>query len=249
MRRSLLLIAGLLGLVLHPALTPAAQAEATRSVEEIETIIRDYLLREPEIVYEAIQELQRRQEQAEKERRRGAIAANRDALLDDERDPVMGDAGGDVTLVEFFDYRCGYCRRMAPELQALIEEDDRLRFVAKEFPILGPQSEMAARAALAADRQGSYEAMHFRLMSLERISDDTLRQAAEAIGLDAERLFADMESRAIDRHIEDNLQLANALGINGTPSFVIGDELIPGAASPSTLAAMIEAERGEAGAN
>jgi protein-disulfide isomerase len=245
MRLRLVILAASLGaLTLAAAPAPAhAQAAADLPVEAIERIVRDYLLREPEVIYEAIQELQRRREQAEIERARGQIFANADRLFDDARDPVAGAADGAVVLVEFFDYRCGYCRAMVGGINELIEATPDLRFVFKEFPILGPDSLAAARAALAAERQGSYLAMHNALMAASDLSQDGIETIARELGLDLERLRADMADPAIQQLIDDNRRLAAELGINGTPSFVIGEELVPGAVPMARLAELIATER------
>ena len=150
-----------LALGLGLSLAGGAQAESEGSrielpVEQVEKIVRDYLLREPEIIYQALEELQRRQAEAAAERQRTAVAANRAQLFDRAGDPVAGNPAGDVTLVEFFDYQCQYCRRVVPSLQALLAEDQGLKVVFKEFPILGEASVTAARAALAAREQDRY---------------------------------------------------------------------------------------------
>jgi len=176
---------------------------------------------------------------------RRQVAAHRDELLDDPGSPVGGNRDGDVTVVEFFDYRCGYCIAMAPRLETLLEQDRNLRFVYKEWPILGPMSELAARAALAARRQGRYEDFHSALMRLRgRLTEATLFDAARRLGLDPERLRADMQSAEIDRVLRDNRALAAELGITGTPAFVIGDRLVPGAVPLGELKTVIAAARG-----
>lgn len=214
---------------------------------EVERIVREYLLREPEVIMEAIEELQRRRDMAASQQQREQILANRPMLVADPRDPAIGNPDGDVTLVEFFDYRCGYCRAMVDSLNELIETDSELRVVMKEFPILGPESLLAAKAALAADRQGGYSAMHFALMAEDRIDDATIRRLAEANGLDVEQLVADMESEPVRAHIQDNIRLAQSLGISGTPSFVVGETLLPGAVPLAALNEHIDAERSASG--
>lgn len=219
------------------------QAQTERSVEEIEEIVREYLLREPEIIMQAIEELQRRREATTAAAQQERLASGRDALVADDRDPIIGNPDGDVTLVEFFDYRCGYCRAMAEPLQSLLEEDPELRVVMKEFPILGPDSQLASRAALAAQMQGGYEAMHWALLAENSIGEAVVQRLAEEQGLDVEQLMADMESEAVAEHIQDNILLAQGLAINGTPSFVIGDTILPGAVPATRLADLISQER------
>ncbi len=194
---------------------------------------------------DALRALERRPRRLDPAQFRRQVAAHRDELLHDPESPVGGDRDGDVTVVEFFDYRCGYCIAMAPRLETLLEADRGLRFVYKEWPILGPMSEFAARAALAARRQGRYEDFHSALMRLRgRLTEATVLDAARRLGLDPERLRADMKSPKIDRALRDNRALAAELGITGTPSFVVGDRLIPGAVPLGELKAVIAAARG-----
>jgi protein-disulfide isomerase len=152
---------------------------------------------------------------------------------------VGGNPDGDVTLVEFFDYRCTYCRRVVSSMQALLQEDRKLRIVFKELPVLGEDSVRAARAALAAERQGRYTPFHFALMTSEDLSPDAIRQLAAEVGLDPDRLEQDMNAPEIQAAIDANYRLAQELGIEGTPAFVIGDELIPGAVDKGRLEALI----------
>jgi protein-disulfide isomerase len=228
----------------------AAAASATRaeeaadlSVEQVEKIVREYLLREPEIVYQALEELQRRQAAAEAERQQAAISDNQRELLNDPASPVGGNPDGEVTLVEFFDYRCAYCRRVVSSMRALLDEDSDLRVVFKELPVLGPDSERAARAALASRRQNGYVPFHFALMAADDLSLPGIRAAAEAVGLDADRLEADMAAPEVNAAIQANYALANELGIEGTPAFVIGTQLIPGAVDKARLEELIREAR------
>jgi protein-disulfide isomerase len=237
-----------LALAVTLSLAGAARAEGEGNqldlpVEEVERIVRDYLLREPEIIYQALEELQRRQAVAAAERQRAAVAANRAALVDQAGDPMAGNPEGDVTVVEFFDYQCQYCRRVVPSLQALLAEDQDLKVVFKEFPILGEASVTAARAALAAREQDRYLPFHFALMGARDLSLDSILALAESVGLDSERLASDMQSPAIETRLQANLELARELGIEGTPAFVVGDELIPGAVDKTRLAQLIEEAR------
>jgi protein-disulfide isomerase len=211
--------------------------------DQVEAIVRDYLMREPQIIYDALQELQRRETAAEAERRKVALTARKDDLFHSAASPVGGNPEGDVTLVEFFDYRCGYCRRVVGSLRALVDQDEDLRVVFKEFPILGEDSVRAARAALAAERQGLYMPLHFALMATDDLSMDGIMQAAAGVGLDTGQLAQDMESPEVQAEIAATYELARALGIEGTPAFVIDDELIPGAVSQERLASLIDEAR------
>jgi protein-disulfide isomerase len=235
----------LLAGIMLAATAPMTSAEepADLTVEQIERIVREYLLREPQVVYEALQELQRRQAEAEMARQQAAIADNQSELLDDPASPVGGNPEGDVTLVEFFDYRCAYCRRVVSSMRALLDEDRDLRVVFKELPVLGPDSERAARAALASRKQGGYVPFHFALMAAEDLSLPGIRAAAEAVGLDADRLEADMMAPDVNAAIQANYALANELGIEGTPAFVIGRQLIPGAVDKARLEQLIREAR------
>jgi protein-disulfide isomerase len=239
----------LLGIVAGPAAAEDARGAPDLPVERIEEIVRDYLLREPEVIYEALQELQRRQQVAATERQKAAIAANEALLFDDPATPFGGDADAQVTLVEFFDYRCGYCRTMAQGLRSLIGQDPKLRFVFKEMPILSPESTIAAKAAMAAAKQGKYAELHFALMQAKELDAASIMDLARKNGLDPQRLAADMEDPAIAAKLEENLHLAQTLGIDGTPSFVIGDQVIPGATEVTRLAEMIGNERKKVRAN
>jgi len=220
---------------------PASAVELP--VDQIEAIVRDYLMREPQIIYDALQELQRREAVAEADRRKATLAARQDDLFYNASTPVAGNRDGDVTMVEFFDYRCGYCRRVVGSLQALIENDENLRVVFKEFPILGEDSVRAARAALAAEKQGLYLPLHFALMTTDDLSMDGIMRAASEVGLDTTQLAADMGSPEIEAELGATYALARELGIEGTPAFVVGDELIPGAVSEERLAALIAEAR------
>ena len=218
-----------------PAAKPASQGgdaigASELSVDAIRQIIREYLIEHPEVLIEAQQALQAKRAAQEAEQAKQAIQRYRDEIFADPEAPVAGNPDGAITLVEFFDYRCGYCRRVGPTVEALIAENDDLRFVFKEFPILGPESTTAARAALAARGQGGYEAFHWALMEAEGSFDlDHILSVARSVGLDDERLARDMDEPALDALIERNAALARTLGIGGTPAFVIGDQVIGGA--------------------
>jgi len=162
------------------------------------------------------------------------------------RGMTLGDPDGDVTIVEFFDYNCPYCRQMTPIMAEAEASDPGLRIVYKEFPILGPGSIFAAKAALAAERQGRYVEFHKALMNADGRVDQALTLSiAEKAGLDIERLKQDMQDPAIQAEIDGNLELAQALRINGTPGFVIGDEILRGATDLSTMTGLIEAARSD----
>jgi protein-disulfide isomerase len=172
------------------------------------------------------------------------VSDRQSEIFDDPATPVGGNPHGDVTIVEFFDYRCPYCKRMQPELQALLDQDRKLRFIYKEMPVLGHASVVAARAALAAQRQGKYEAFHVAMMGTKgQITEDTVDRIAESVGLDVDWLKQDMAAPEIMRALRVNLALANALNIHGTPGFIIGNRIVMGALDLDTLKNMIAAAR------
>lgn len=212
--------------------------------EEFDRRVRDYLINHPEVIVDAVQGMQARQERADLTEAQEALKARADEIFRDFNSPVGGNEQGDVTLVEFFDYNCPYCRKMAPVLIDAEKADPQLRIVFKEFPILGPGSEFAARAALAAQRQGRYEAFHHALMGAkEKVSEDSVLATAAEIGLDVERLKADMQEPSIQVAIGRNMALAAALRINGTPGFIVGDQILRGAAELTVLQDMIAQAR------
>jgi protein-disulfide isomerase len=244
---ALTLLAGLAGAPQAVLGQEAAPSFDAKQNEAIEAVVRQYLLDHPEVVVEALQLYEQRQQAAEAERRKTAILALADQLTADPADPVIGNPEGDVTLVEFFDYRCPYCRQMTDTLAQLIDEDPRLRVVMKEFPILSRESVLAARAAMAAQRQGKYEAFHFALMENGGgFSEDEILAVADSVGLDTERLSGEMQDPAIEAVLRNNHALAEKLGITGTPAFVIGDTMVPGAVSLDELRAKIAEARAKA---
>jgi len=181
-------------------------------------------------------------------RQRKTIVDRRQEIFADPDSAVGGNPKGDVTLVEFFDYRCPYCKQIEPSLDALIKEDGKLRVVYKELPILGPPSVFASRAAIAARKQGKYDAFHSRMMAFKgTIDSDAVLKVAKAAGLDLDRLKTDMAAPEIDKIIKRNYALAEALAIDGTPGLIVGDDLAVGAVDLDTLRKMIAAARKKGG--
>lgn len=228
---------------------PAGAAEdlTARQKRQVEEVVREFLLKNPEILVEALEEYQRRRKAEGQAKARQALVDNREQILHDPASPVGGNPNGDVTLVEFFDYQCGYCKSVVDRVADTVAKDKNIRWVFKEFPILGPVSVYASRAALAAHRQDKdkYHELHLAMMrSRGKLTEKkVLRFAAEA-GLDVARLEADMKTPEIAALIEPNMALAEALDIRGTPAFVIGDVLVPGAIDAATLNRLIAAARG-----
>lgn len=234
------------GLALLAAAPAAAQGAPLDPAEKaaVEEIVRDYLMNNPEVIVEAIQGLQQRQKVEAEAQQRQALRDSLAALRDDPADPVLGNPEGDVVIVEFFDYQCGYCKRVAAGLQETVEEDGGIKLVMKEFPILGPASIVAAKAALAAQRQDLYEDFHWALMQNKGPLDEAVVYAVAAdVGLDVERLKADMADPAIEQRLAENYALAEKLDIGGTPAFVIGEELVPGALPKEQIQHLVERAR------
>lgn len=245
MRRFLIGLVGALAL----ALPAAAQTEPARvfSAEQraaIIEILREALRTDPSILADAIAAMQAAEQDVARAQTVEAIRANADALFRDSGDPALGPNRAAVTLVEFTDYRCPYCRRMHPVVAELLRREPGLRVVVKEIPILGPASVLAARAALAAHAQGRFPAFHDALMRLRGEPDEpALLQLAVETGLDPVRLQRDMTSEAVTRRLNANLQLAQMLGIQGTPAYVVGETLLPGAVPLERLREAVAAAR------
>lgn len=237
------------GLILTGAIVPwissARAAEFSPAQRaEIVAVVRDAMKQDPSILRDAVVALQADDEQKAQVAARTAIAGSRDALVT-AADPIAGNPAGDVTIVEFFDTRCPYCRRMEPVMSAFLNQDAKVRLVYKDLPILGPASLLGTRALLAAQDQGAYVKMREAVMKLP--PDTTLAQietTARGLGLDWPRMVRDMQDPAVQARIDKNLKLAHALGIQGTPALVIGNDLIPGAVDlPDLSKAVAEARR------
>jgi protein-disulfide isomerase len=221
--------------------TTIAPAQKT----EIEKIVHDYLVEHPEVIKEAIQALQAKEEQGKADAQTQAVLQSKDALFNDPGSPVVGNPNGDVTVVEFFDYHCPYCKAVAGPLQQLIEDDKGVRLVLKEFPILGQDSVLASHAALAAVSQGKYWAFHQALMEHRGPFDmDVIKTLAAKAGLDPVKLEADMGQQPIEPLISANHKLAQTLDISATPTFIIGDQVVEGAVPLERLKELIQKARG-----
>lgn len=211
-----------------------AQADAVRRV------VLDLLRTQPEVVLEALKTLEAKEQAATAAKASEAIAARRNDLERDGTDPAFGQAGADVTVVEFFDYRCPYCKQSWQAVHDTVAKDGRARLVFKDFPILGPESVTASTAALASIAQGRHDAFHQALMSYGgQLDDAAIFRVAGSVGLDVERLKADMKTPAVAQKLQRNLDLARALDVRGTPAFVVGTKMLPGAVDGATLMAAI----------
>jgi protein-disulfide isomerase len=236
---ALLLVAGALAL---PA--RAEDALTHEQKQAVEQIIHDYFVKNPEFMVEVLRAAEAKLKETRAEDGRRAIAANRTALLGDETSPIGGNPQGDVTIVEFFDYRCPYCKQVEPALEALIKDDSKIRVIYKEFPVLGPESVYASHMALAAQKQGKYAVFHRAMMATKgQITEEVILKVAGTSGLDLAKAKADMTSPEVERVIKRNYDLAEALDINGTPAFVIGDALVPGATDLEKLKQLVAEAR------
>lgn len=203
-----------------------------QQTESIRKIIRDYLVSNPEVILEAIEALKTKEQGNTESGARQVLSARRAEFFEDPGAPVAGNQQGDVAVIEFFDYRCPYCKRVHPTIQALLRDDRNIKFIFKEWPILGPPSVYAARAALAARNQGKYTEFHAALMdSRGSLDEAAVLRAATSVGLDVDRLKREMESQSskFQEIFARNGDLARSLGISGTPAFIIGDVVIRGA--------------------
>lgn len=227
------------------AALPPLGSFTTQQRQEIIAIIRDALRTDTSLLRDAISALQEEEESQKTGAARGAIGALAPALFRNPDDPIAGNPNGDVTVVEFYDVRCPYCRRMVPVVNELIRRDPGVRVVFKDFPILGPASTLGARAMLAAQKQGGYHKMYQILMTGgPTIDEGTLRAAATRAGLDTERLMREMTAPEITGRINDNLALGRKLDLQGTPAYIIGDQVLPGAVDlPTLLSAVANARR------
>jgi protein-disulfide isomerase len=230
-----LLAPALLALALAVAPQAAsAQAFSDGQRGEIETIIKNYLISHPEVLEDAMAELNKRQAAAENEKHEASVAQNSDTIFNSPRGVLLGNKNGDVTFVEFFDYNCGYCKRAMIDMLDLMKSDSKLKVVLKEFPVLGQGSVEAAQVAVAVRMQDpggkKYLEFHQRLLGGRGQADKTRAiAAARDAGLDVARIEKDIATPEVTATIEENFKLAEAMGMNGTPSYVIGKQIVVGA--------------------
>ncbi|GGI79129.1 DsbA family protein [Legionella impletisoli] len=242
------------GLLASLATGPVIAAEALTAAQkkEVEQIIHDYLVKNPEVLVEVSQALQQKQQQSMQEKAKGAISENAKQLFTEDL-AVAGNPNGSVTLVEFFDYQCIHCKKMKSVISDLIKKNENLRVIYKEFPIFGKNSELASKAALAAAMQGKYKAMHDALLAEnKRLDEAVIMDAAKSAGLDVDKLKKDMDSKKVKEALEANRELAERMNLMGTPAFIVAatpkgefkknsdPAFIPGAASEEVLQNLIE---------
>ncbi|MFZ4406648.1 MAG: DsbA family protein [Paracraurococcus sp.] len=228
-----------------PALAQGFSPEQRREIVEV---LRDALRQDPGILRDALLALEQAETRDRAGAQRAAIAEQAEALFRTAEDPVKGNPQGAVTVVEFFDARCGYCKQLHPAVEQMLKRQRDVRLVLKDLPILGPNSLLASRALLAAQRQGKYAELHDALLKLkEEPTEPVLKREAEKLGLDWARLRREMDDPAIGRRLEANTKLAAALRIEGTPALIIGDTLVPGAVDLATLEKLVAEAREKRG--
>jgi protein-disulfide isomerase len=232
-----------------PAATPTqAQTFSADQRQEIEGILKNYLLQHPEVMQDVMAELEKRQKATEAEKNRAAVADNNATIFSSPHQVVLGNPQGNVTMVEFFDYNCGYCKHALSDMLTLLKTDPNLKFVLKEFPVLGEGSVEAAHVAVAARMQDvtgkKYIEFHQKLLGGRGPADKARAlAAAKEVGFDMARIEKDMASDEVKKTIDENLKLAELIGVNGTPSYVVGDEVVVGAVGLDALKEKIAAER------
>ncbi len=231
-----------------PAAAPEAQNFSADQRHEIEGIIKNYLVAHPEVLQDAMDALDKQQKQADADKARVTIKDNNATIFNSPHQVVLGNPQGSQTMVEFFDYNCGFCKRALPDMMSLLKTDPNLKFVLKEFPVLGPGSVEAAHVAVAARMQDltgkKYIEFHQKLLGGRGPADKARALAvAKEVGFDMTRLEKDMDSDEVKTTIDEDMKLADVLGVNGTPSYVVGNEVVVGAVGLDELKQKIEAER------
>ncbi|MCK5444471.1 MAG: DsbA family protein [Rhodospirillaceae bacterium] len=237
------------GFLFSPFTLSAEEAFSAEQKKAIEAIVSEYLIKNPEVVVDSIRELRRRDEMEQASRKQTILHTMRPALERNPNDPVIGNPDGDVTVVEFFDYRCGFCKRVFPDIQALLKDDGNIRYVLKEWPILGDASVFASRAALAVwlEQTDRYNDFHVAMMkSKGSLTEARVVSLAGDVGIDTAKMAVDMKSSRIDEILALNNQLASGLGITGTPGFIFGDTVMPGAISKEVMVEQVAAMRAKA---
>jgi len=237
-------IVAVVGLPITTACSQSDGSLSNQQRDEIRGLVREYILENPEIISEAILALQEKEEQARSKQQADALKRHAPALFTPDENTIVGNPKGEIILVEFFDYNCGYCKSMYPAVKDVLEENDDVKMVMKEFPILGPGSLAASRAALASREQGKYPEMHVAMLSHRgSLNESTIMSIAENIGLDVEKLQQDMKDPKINDVLSKNMALAQDLGIDGTPGLIIGDTIVPGAIGKDRIVDLIEDAR------
>src|SRR5438552_2183751 len=229
-------------------LSASAQSFSDVQRSDIETIVRNYLIAHPEVLEEAMAELSKRQAVAESAKHEASVANNADAIFNSPRNVTLGNKDGDVTFVEFFDYNCGYCKRAMADMMEIMKADPKLKVVLKEFPVLSQGSVEAAQVAVAVRMQDptgkKYLDFHQKLLGGRGAADKARAMAAaKEAGLDMAKLEKDLSGQEVRATLEENLKLAESLGMNGTPSYVIGKQVVIGAVGVDSLKEKISTAR------
>lgn len=238
--------AAIAALLATTSLTAQAEPLSAEQRQAVQDLIHETLVSNPEILVEAFQALEAKEVAARKAQTKQLLGHVRDDLENDPASPVMGNPDGDVTIVEFFDYRCGYCKSSFATLRKLIEADGNIRLVLKEFPILGPESVLASRASMAVwlGQPDKYGAFHAAMMeSRGNVTEDKIMQVALESGVDVDAMKKGMDGEDVKKAFAKTAAIAQVLDITGTPAFVIGDELAPGALNAEDLIALVAAAR------
>jgi protein-disulfide isomerase len=240
-RLTILSCAALIGLAAAPSFAadpaPAFTAEQRTALE---AIVKDVMRNNPEIIVESVRAMQMKQQAMAQQAQQQALKERGKDLFKDENLPTAGNPKGDVSVAEFYDYQCGYCKKAHPTIQQLIQDDKNVKVIYVQYPILGPASLTASKAALAAHKQGKFAAMHEALMANQGpLNDEKIFDLASKAGLNVDKLKTDMASPAIEEEIKKTLALGQSLNVQGTPGFVIGEALIPGAVDLAEMKAKV----------
>lgn len=231
---------------LAPFAATAADKSRTFTEQEVQDIVIKTIMDKPEVIIEAVQQMQVNEQKNKLEQARQVVSAYRTSLFEDKDSPKVGPEDADVTIVEFFDYNCGYCKRSMPNVMKLLENDKKVNFVFKEYPVLSPSSEDAARASLAMyylqpEKYFDYHAALFRLGG--KFDEKNVTGVAESLGADPEKFKKMMKSDRVTKHIDDTRTLAGKLGASGVPVFIIGGEMFPGAITYEAMKQQVDAVR------
>ncbi|WP_445504005.1 DsbA family protein [Microvirga sp. G4-2] len=230
------------------AVAPAAQAQNAvfneQQKQAIGEVVREYLLKNPEVLAEVISELEKRQAEAQQTAQASAVKETKQTLLNAPHSYVAGNPSGDVTLVEFFDYNCGYCKKALSDVQTLLKSDPKLRVVLKDFPVLGPDSVEASRVALAVKNQLQGQKLfdyHVKVLETRgRVGGERAMAVAKEMGVDMAKLQKDMDSPELRAALQENMALGDKLNLTGTPAFIIGETVIPGAVGLEPLKQVVD---------
>ena len=240
------LLAAVLLTIIHQSTSQAEPPKPSMTKGDVEAIVKEYLINNPEVVVDALDAYSKEQERLEQEAAKKAIEENKESLFNNPLAPSIGPADADVVIAEFFDYHCGYCKRMIPVINKLMEDDKKVRVVFHELPILSKDSRLAAKAALAVYQLNpkQYFAYHTVLMKASgKYTKEMLTKEAVKLGVDKAKFTDALDMKQLDNALKSSKELASKVGISGTPAFVIGDELIPGASSLERIKKIVAKQR------